>query len=88
MHIFYDGVCVGTSQADLIVEERVIVAVTTGDGIDAASIAQCRSDLKAACLVSGLVIGFGCSRILLRELRVTSEEGAEHWGMTDIIEVV
>jgi len=45
--IFYDGVCVGTSQADLIVEEKVIVAVTVDDGIDAASIAQCQHDLKA-----------------------------------------
>jgi GxxExxY protein len=57
--IVYDGVCVGHSKADMIVEERVVVDVTVGDGINAASIAHCRNDLKAARLVSGLIISFG-----------------------------
>lgn len=87
LDIFYDGVCVGTSQADLIVERRVIVAVTIGDGIDAADIAQCRNDLKAACLVTGLIIGFGYSRIEARKVSVVSEEGDEEW-VTDVIKVV
>jgi len=87
LDIFYDGVSIGTSQADLIVEEKVIVAVTLGEGIDAASITRCQSDLKAACLVSGLMISFGNARIEARRVGAISEEGVEHW-VTDVIEVV
>jgi len=85
--IVYDGVVVGNSKADLIVEERVIVDVTVEDGINAASIAQCRNDLKAARLVSGLIISFEYSRIEVKRVCEIAEESAEHW-VTDVIEVV
>ena len=85
--IVYDGICVGNSKADLIVEERVIVDVTIEDGINAARIAQCRNDFKAARMVSGLIISFGYSRIEVKRVCEIAEEGAEHW-VTDVIEVV
>ena len=70
--------CVGTSQADLIVAERVIVTVIGEGGIDGASVAQCRNDLKAACRVTGLINSFGNSTLEVRQVSVISEEGIEH----------
>jgi len=86
LDVFYDGVCVGTSKADLIVEERIIVAVSDSNCIDEADIAQCRNDMKAACLVTGLLVSFGKSSIEVRKVGVDSEEGAEHW-VTEMIKV-
>ena len=87
LDIFYNGVCVGTSQADLIVEERVIISVGNGAGIDGTKVDQCRNDMKAACLVAGLIFDFGYSRMEVRQVGVISEEGVEHW-VTDVIEIV
>ena len=87
LNIFYEGVCVGTSQADLIIEERVLVSVGIEDRIDSDSIAKCRNDMKASCLVSGLMIGFRYGWMEVRQVGVISEEGIEHW-ITDSIEVV
>ena len=85
--IVYDGVSVGNSKADLIVDERVIVDVTVENGINAASIARCRNDLKAARLVLGLIISFEYSRIEVKRVCEIAKESAEH-RVTDVIEVV
>jgi GxxExxY protein len=68
IEVFYDGVNVGDYEADLIVEDRVIVEVKAVTTLDDAHIAQCLNYMKATRLETCLLVNFGKARIQVRRL--------------------
>ena len=57
--VWYDGKMVGDFEADLIVEERVIIEVKAGRAIDPSGIAQLTNYLRASEIEVGLLLNFG-----------------------------
>jgi GxxExxY protein len=67
----YCGVPVGTYEADLVVEQSVIVETKTGLVLDPVAQAQVLNYLKASHLPVGLVLHFGPRPVVKRVVRST-----------------
>ncbi len=68
MNVLYDGVIVGTYDADIVVNDRLIIEVKAVRALDGAHRAQCLNYLKATGIRLGLLINFGVPRIELKRL--------------------
>lgn len=66
--VFYDNVNVGNYDADLLVEDIVIVELKTVKNLDNAHKAQCLNYLKATGLKICLLINFGNPRVEVKRL--------------------
>ena len=55
----YDGMLVGDFEADLIVEDCVILEIKAGRAIDPSAIAQLMNYLRASDIEVGLLLNFG-----------------------------
>jgi GxxExxY protein len=64
----YDGIVVGTYDADLLVENRVLVELKVCRATDNIYVAQCLNYLKATSLPVCLLVNFGTSRIQVKRL--------------------
>jgi GxxExxY protein len=63
MEVRYRQEIVGLFQADLVVEDEVVLELKAARDIDAAHRAQCLNYLRASGLTLGLVINFGRPRL-------------------------
>ena len=63
VEVWYKGERVGSYQADLIVDDSVVVELKSVVALDRAHRAQCLNYLRATRLQTGLVINFGRPRI-------------------------
>ena len=61
--VYYDGVEVGYYDADLIVEDKVIVETKTVKAFDDIHLAQTLNYLKATGLTLGLLLNFGTPKL-------------------------
>lgn len=68
--VHYDGVVVGQYQADIIVDNAVIVELKATKGIDDAHLAQCLNYLKATGMHTCLLLNFGTSRLGIKRISV------------------
>ena len=59
VEVKYKGVSVGNYRYDLLVEERVLVEVKSGDGLPATAKRQLRNYLRGTGLEVGLLLHFG-----------------------------
>lgn len=66
--VFYDRVNVGHYDADLLVEDSIIVELKTVKNLDNAHKAQCLNYLKATGLKVCLLINFGNTRVEVKRL--------------------
>jgi GxxExxY protein len=66
--VFYDGIKVGHYEADLLVEEIVLVELKTVKYLDDVHKAQCLNYLKATGLKICLLINFGNPRVEVKRL--------------------
>jgi GxxExxY protein len=66
--ILYDSVEVGYYDADLVVEEKVIVETKTVKGFDEIHMAQCLNYLKATGLTLGLLLNFGIPKLGIKRV--------------------
>jgi GxxExxY protein len=66
--VFYDGIEVGYYDADIIINDELIVEVKALRSIDDSHKAQCLNYLKATGLRLGLLINFGTSRVDVRRV--------------------
>ena len=57
--VWYDGKIVGDFEADLIVEECVIIEIKAGRAIDPSGVAQLMNYLRASAIEVGLLLNFG-----------------------------
>ena len=63
MEVRYRGEVVGIYQADLVVDDEVVVELKAVRALDAVHRAQCMNYLRAASKQVGLLINFGTSRV-------------------------
>jgi GxxExxY protein len=75
IEVFYDGVNVGNYEADLLVENRVLVALKAVQALDSAHVAQCVNYMKGTGLVTCLLVNFGRAKIQVR--RLSMDRGTE-----------
>lgn len=68
MRVLYDHVEVGFYEADIIVDEKIIIEVKALKALTDAHKAQCLNYLKATGLRLALLINFGTSRIEVRRV--------------------
>jgi GxxExxY protein len=66
--IFYDGVEVGYYDADLVVEEKIIVETKTVRAFDDIHMAQCLNYLKATGLTLGLLLNFATPKLGIKRI--------------------
>ena len=66
--IFYDGVEVGYYDADLVVEEKIIVETKTDRAFDDNHMAQCLNYLKATGLTLGLLLNFAVPKLGIKRV--------------------
>ncbi len=64
----YRGELVGIYQADLIVDDRLVVELKAVEALSPAHKAQCLNYLRATGLHTGLVINFGRPRLEIRRI--------------------
>ncbi len=67
--VFYRGELVGLYQADLIVDDEVIVELKATRSREEAHRAQCLNYLRAAEKPLGLLINFGCPRLDIQRVQ-------------------
>ena len=63
MEVRYRDEIVGLYQADLVVQDHVVVEIKAARNIEAAHRAQCLNYLRASGLSLGLVLNFGTTRL-------------------------
>lgn len=61
--VWYKGQIVGCYQADLVVDDAVVVELKTVAGLDRSHRAQCLNYLRATHIDTGLIINFGRPRL-------------------------
>jgi GxxExxY protein len=61
--VLYKGVVVGDYQADLLVEDRVIVELKVAESYNSADEAQLLNELKASRIKVGLLLNFGRRKV-------------------------
>jgi len=66
MKVFYDGILVGEFFADMLVDEKVLVAIKAVRALDEVHVAQAMNYLKASGLPVCLLINFGRPKIEVR----------------------
>jgi GxxExxY protein len=66
--VYYDGLVVGDFNADLLVEDRVLVELKAAKALDDVHVTQCLNYLRATGLPICLLINFGKPRIEIRRL--------------------
>jgi len=64
-----DGFVVGTYQADLLVDKRLIVELKAVDTLHPKHVAQLLNYLRATQIRDGLLINFGSEKFQIRKLR-------------------
>lgn len=72
LQVFYDGVVVGDYNADLLVEDRVLVELKAAKALDEVHMAQCLNYLRATRLSICLLMNFGKPKLEYRRLVLTS----------------
>jgi GxxExxY protein len=77
IRVRYDGVVVGTYDADLLVEDAVLVELKVCRATDNIHVAQCINYLKATSLPVCLLVNFGTPRIQLK--RILNPAVREAW---------
>jgi GxxExxY protein len=70
LHVKYDGTIVGESQADVVVERRVILEFKAAAQIDPVHEAQLLNYLKATGLRVGMLLNFGRPKLQYRRFVV------------------
>jgi GxxExxY protein len=68
IRVFYDGVEVGYYDADLHVEDRIIVETKTVKAFDEVHLAQCLNYLKATGLTLGLLLNFATPKLGIKRV--------------------
>ncbi len=68
IEVWYDGVIVGNYQADLLVEESVIIELKAVTALNQVHFAQCMNYLKATGLTLGLLINFGNPKVEVKRV--------------------
>jgi GxxExxY protein len=68
VHVFYDGVDVGYYDADLLVEDKVLVEVKSAKALEDANLAQCLNYLRATGLSLCLLLNFGTPRVTVKRV--------------------
>jgi GxxExxY protein len=68
LQVWYDGIVVGNYEADLLVEEAVIVELKAVTALDSRHFAQCMNYLKATRLTLGLIINFGNPKVEVKRV--------------------
>lgn len=68
LNVRYDGVVVGDYQADLLVENAVVVELKACKGLDDAHIAQCINYLRATGLKTSLLLNFGSAKLGIKRI--------------------
>ena len=68
LQVSYDGIVVGEYQADILVEESVLVELKAVKAFDEIHVAQCLNYLKATGLRLCLLINFGTARIQVKRI--------------------
>jgi GxxExxY protein len=66
--VFYDGVEVGYYDADLVVEEKIIVETKAVRALDDVHMAQCLNYLKATGLSLGLLLNFATPKLGIKRV--------------------
>lgn len=66
--VMYDGIEVGYYDADIVVDECVIIEIKTVKNLDDAHKAQCLNYLKATGIRLGLLINFGKPRVEIKRV--------------------
>lgn len=75
--VHYDGVVVGRYEADLLIDEVVLVELKACRGIDDVHRAQCMNYLRATALPVCLLLNFGTPRIQIK--RILNPEVPAGW---------
>jgi len=68
LQVWYDGIVVGNYQADLLVQDAVIVELKAVTALDSRHFAQCMNYLKATRLTLGLIINFGNPKVEVKRV--------------------
>lgn len=68
IQVRYDGIVVGNFDADLLVEDQVLVELKAINAIDDIHMAQCINYLKATGLHICLLINFGKQRVQVKRI--------------------
>lgn len=68
VNVVYDGIEVGFYEADIVVDECVIIEVKATRALDDAHKAQCINYLKATGIRLGLLINFGTPRVEVKRV--------------------
>jgi len=71
IEVFYDGINVGNYEADLLVEERVLVEVKASQALGNADVAQGPNYMRGTRLETCLLVNFGRAKIQIRRLGMT-----------------
>ena len=69
--VYYDGVEVGHFDADLFVEDKVLVELNVAKAFDQMHMAQCLNYLKATGLPLCLLINFGTLKVGIKRVILT-----------------
>jgi len=69
IEVLYRGEMVGLYQADLVIDDSVIVELKATRALETIHRAQCMNYLRAAHLSTGLLINFGLSRIEVQRVQ-------------------
>ena len=69
--VYYDGVEVGHFDADLFVEDKVLVELNVAKAFDEMHMAQCLNYLKATGLPLCLLINFGTLKVGIKRVILT-----------------
>ena len=66
--IRFRGIVVGDYVADMVVDNKVLVEIKAGSGLDQAHTAQCLNYLKATGMRVGLLLNFGPHKLQFKRL--------------------
>lgn len=68
MRVLYDGIEVGYYDADIVVDDSVILEIKTVRALDDSHKAQCLNYLKGTGIRLGLLINFGTTRVEVKRV--------------------
>jgi len=68
MQVIYDGLVVGIYEADIVVDNCLIIEIKALRSLNDAHIGQCLNYLKATGIRLGLLINFGSSRVEVKRV--------------------
>ena len=68
IEVAYDGIIVGVYEADIIVNDCLIIEIKAVRALEDAHKAQCLNYLKATGMKLGLLINFGCPKVEVKRV--------------------